>query len=158
MANGPDAKESDEFWMNAALEMAAQAAESDEVPVGAVVVLQGKRVGAGFNRPISSTDATAHAEIVALRDSATKLGNYRLAETTLYVTLEPCMMCAGAMIHARIGRLVFGAVEPKAGAVVSHRLLESAWLNHPIEITGGVLADRCGMLLTNFFAAKRNSS
>ncbi len=158
MAIGPDAQEKDEFWMKAALRMAEQAASRGEVPVGAVVVLQNKQIGAGFNQPIGLTDASAHAEIVALRDSGAKLGNYRLPQTTVYVTLEPCMMCAGAMVHARVGRLVYGAVEPKAGAVVSHPALESAWLNHRIDFTGGVLADRCGALLIDFFAARRESS
>jgi len=126
------------------------------VPVGAVVVLDGAIVGQGFNRPIRSLDPTAHAEIVALRAAAVQVGNYRLTGATLYVSIEPCAMCAGALVHARIGRLVFGAREPKAGAVVSTaRLLEHAAFNHRVEVVEGVLADEAATVLRDFFASRR---
>ncbi len=145
----------DEYWMTRALRFAERGGSSGEVPVGAVVVHNGQLIGAGFNRPISATDPTAHAEVMALRAAAAGLGNYRLPGATLYVTLEPCMMCAGALIHSRISRLVYGASEPKAGVVVSHPLLDSAWLNHEVEVTAGVLSERCGALLTQFFSQRR---
>ncbi len=145
----------DEYWMTRALRFAERGGSGGEVPVGAVVVHNGRLIGAGFNRPISATDPTAHAEIMALRAAAVGVGNYRLPGATLYVTLEPCMMCAGALIHSRISRLVYGASEPKAGVVVSHPLLDSAWLNHEIEVTAGVLSERCGALLTQFFSQRR---
>src|SRR5512140_2650667 len=133
-----------ERFMRVALEQARLAAEAGEVPVGAVVVMGGEVVGAGHNRPISSQDPTAHAEIVAMRAAARAAGNYRLTGATLYVTVEPCLMCVGAMVHARIAELVFGALEPKAGAVVStQRAQEHPALNHRLTVTGGVLAEEC---------------
>ena len=127
-----------------------------EVPVGALVVLNGEIIGAGWNQPISSHDPTAHAEIVALRAAATKLGNYRLSGATLYVTLEPCPMCAGAMVHARVARVVFGAADPLAGAAGSvFNLLESSALNHRVQLERGVLAEECGIRLKAFFQARR---
>jgi tRNA(adenine34) deaminase len=149
--------ESDTRWMQYALRLAEHAGEHDEVPVGAVVVVDGEAVGEGWNQPISSCDPTAHAEIVALRDAARRVGNYRLTGATLYVTLEPCLMCAGAMIHARIGRLVFGASDPKRGAVNSTaHAFETQGLNHRVEFTGGVLTTACAARLHDFFRARRN--
>lgn len=150
----------DETFMNEALALAREAAACDEVPVGAVVVDgEGVIVGRGFNRPIGRHDPTAHAEIVALRDAAAKLGNYRLPGCTLYVTLEPCVMCVGAMLHARIARVVFGARDPKTGACGSVvNLFAEERLNHHAEIIGGVLAEECGALLSGFFAARRNKT
>ena len=143
-------------FMRAALEQARLASNAGEVPVGAVVVLDGTIVGRGFNRPISAVDPTAHAEIVALRDAAARLGNYRLAGSTLYVTIEPCLMCVGAMVHARVGTLVFGALEPKAGAVVSScRAHELPSLNHRIEVAGGVLEEDCRAIIQEFFLTRR---
>ncbi len=142
--------------MRRALMLARRAGEGGEVPVGAVVVLDGRIVGQGFNRPIRALDPTAHAEVVALRSAAAQVGNYRLTGATLYVTIEPCTMCAGALVHARIERLVFGAREPKAGAVVSTaRLLEQPSLNHRVRIEEGLLADEASALLREFFAARR---
>ena len=127
-----------------------------EVPVGALVVLNGEIIGAGWNRPISSHDPTAHAEVVALRAAAAKLGNYRLTGATLYVTLEPCPMCAGAIVHARVARVVFGAADPLAGAAGSvFNLLESSALNHRVQLERGVLAEECGIRLKAFFQARR---
>ena len=149
---------SDEYWMAKAVELALQAREMDEVPVGALLVLENEVVGRGFNQPISSDDPTAHAEIIALRDAATRLGNYRLPGLTLYVTLEPCMMCAGAMIHSRIDRLVYGASDPKTGVIDSHMgVFDQAVVNHRISVTGGVMAQECGDLLTAFFRSKRET-
>ena len=146
----------DERWMRAALALAERAGARGEVPVGAVVVRDGALLGAGHNRPIGSNDPTAHAEIVALRAAASAVGNYRLPGANLYVTVEPCLMCAGALVHARIARLVFGALEPKAGAVVSnHCVLAAAGLNHRVTVTGGVLAEESAALLQTFFAARR---
>ncbi|HBM49881.1 tRNA adenosine(34) deaminase TadA [Marinobacter sp. UBA3607] len=146
----------DQYWMARALELASQAASKDEVPVGAVVVLNGKEIGAGFNAPISGCDPTAHAEIRALRDAAARVGNYRLAGATLYVTLEPCTMCVGAVVHSRISRLVYGAAEPKAGAVESaRRTLEEPHLNWRVEVTGGVMAEACGQAISEFFSRRR---
>jgi len=150
-------EESDTRWMQYALRLAEHAGEHDEVPVGAVVVVDGEAVGEGWNQPISSCDPTAHAEVVALRDAARRVGNYRLTGATLYVTLEPCLMCAGAMIHARIGRLVFGAPDPKRGAVNSTaHAFETQGLNHRVEFTGGVLTTACAARLHDFFRARRN--
>lgn len=150
-------EENDIRWMQYALRLAEHAGEHDEVPVGAVVVVDGEAVGEGWNQPISSCDPTAHAEVVALRDAARRAGNYRLTGATLYVTLEPCLMCAGAMIHARIGRLVFGASDPKRGAVNSTaHAFETQGLNHRVEFTGGVLATACAGRLHDFFRARRN--
>ena len=148
----------DETCMRAALEQARQARQRDEVPVGAVVVLDAAIVGEGFNQPISSRDPTAHAEIVALREAARRVGNYRLTGATLYVTIEPCQMCVGAMVHARIGRVVYGATEPKAGAIESAmRAHEHPSLNHRMSATGGVLADECRTVIQEFFEARRQS-
>ncbi|WP_265596843.1 tRNA adenosine(34) deaminase TadA [Marinobacter daepoensis] len=147
----------DEYWMNRALALAAEAALRDEVPVGAVVVLDGKEVGAGFNAPISGCDPTAHAEIRALRDAAARVGNYRLSGATLYVTLEPCTMCVGAIVHSRISRLVYGAPEPKAGAVESARkTLEEPHLNWAVEPVSGILAEQCGKIISEFFSRRRH--
>jgi tRNA(adenine34) deaminase len=151
-----DAASIDASFMREALALAAEAAALGEVPVGAVVVKDGEIVGRGSNRPIGATDPTAHAEIVALRAAALKLGNYRLTGCELYVTLEPCAMCVGAMLHARLARVVYGAPDPKTGAcggVVS--LAADAKLNHQTAFAGGVLADECGALLKRFFAARR---
>ena len=146
----------DEVWMSRALQLAGQAGTAGEVPVGAVVVLDGKEIGAGFNAPISGCDPTAHAEIRALRDAAARVGNYRLPGATLYVTLEPCTMCVGAIVHSRISRLVYGAAEPKAGAVVSARqTLNEPHLNWRVESVGGVLADQCSHVISEFFTRRR---
>jgi tRNA(adenine34) deaminase len=146
----------DAHWMNCALELAQHSKALGEVPVGAVLVLAGKIIGKGWNQPISQSDPTAHAELVALRDAATTLQNYRLVDATLYVTIEPCTMCAGALVHARIARLVFGAREPKAGAIVSSaRVLENPGLNHRIEVTEGTCEAACSDLLSDFFKQKR---
>jgi tRNA(adenine34) deaminase len=145
-----------ERFMREALALAEQAAHAGEVPVGAVVVRDGAIVGRGFNRPISSADPTAHAEIVALREAASALGNYRLPECELYVTLEPCPMCVGAMVHARLARVVYGAADPKTGACGSIVDLPAlAAFNHHGRFEGGVLAEECGALLKRFFAERR---
>ncbi|MCZ6640172.1 MAG: tRNA adenosine(34) deaminase TadA [Gammaproteobacteria bacterium] len=145
-----------EQWMRQALDLAAQAFDVDEVPVGAVVVANGELIGSGFNRPIGNCDPTAHAEMVAIRDAAAHTGNYRLTGATLYVTVEPCNMCAGALIHARIDLLVFGAHEPRAGAIESTtRVLENSSLNHRLSVVAGVLADESAELLQRFFELKR---
>jgi len=142
--------------MSLALEQAASAHRAGEVPVGAVVVLDGRVVGTGFNQPISTVDPTAHAEIVALRAAARAVGNYRLPGAVLYVTVEPCLMCVGAMVHARVQQVVFGAPEPKAGALVSStRAHEIAGLNHRLDVVGGVLEDECRGLMQAFFASRR---
>ena len=135
------------------------AADKDEVPVGAVLVdAAGELIAAGHNQPISASDPSAHAEIVVLRAAAQKLGNYRLPETTLYVTLEPCTMCVGALVHARVGRLVYGAAEPKTGAIESaQRLFETGKFNHQPELEAGVLANESSALLSQFFAKKRKA-
>jgi len=146
----------DEDYMRAALELARQGWEAGEVPVGAVVVCEEKIVGRGWNQPITATDPTAHAEMLALREAALSVGNYRLTGCELYVTLEPCAMCAGAMVHARIDRLIFGARDPKAGAVGgAMEVLNHPKLNHKIEVTEGVLAGRCQDLLQAFFRERR---
>lgn len=146
----------DASWMQRALALAEEGAERGEVPVGAVLVCDGQVIGEGWNQPIGAADPTAHAEIVALRAAAARRQNYRLPDTTLYVTLEPCTMCVGAMIHARVARLVFGASEPRAGAVASQaRLLDGDQYNHRIDYTGGVLAESCGEQLRAFFRARR---
>lgn len=146
----------DEDYMRAALEQARAAGAADEVPVGAVVVCGGEIVGRGFNQPISRHDPTAHAEIMALRDAAVRLGNYRLPGCELYVTLEPCAMCSGAIMHSRIARVVFGARDPKTGVAGSVLdLFAEARLNHHATIEGGLLADECGRMLSSFFAARR---
>jgi tRNA(adenine34) deaminase len=149
-------KMDDNDFMGLAIDLAREAATLGEVPVGAVVVKDGEIVGRGCNQPIGRHDPTAHAEIMALRDAAQRLGNYRLSGCTLYVTLEPCAMCVGAMFHARIGRVVFGAHDPKTGAAGSViDLFAETRLNHHAEIIGGVCAEECGSLLSNFFAARR---
>jgi tRNA(adenine34) deaminase len=148
----------DEQFMRAALELAGQAAAAGEVPVGAVVVKEGEIIGRGYNHPISGHDPTAHAEIAALRAAATFLGNYRLAGCDLYVTLEPCVMCAGAIMHARIARLVYGARDPNTGACGSIAdPFSDLRLNHHTRVSGGVLAPDAGALLQSFFAARRSS-
>jgi tRNA(adenine34) deaminase len=147
----------DEHFMGLALDLAREAGAVGEVPVGALVVLEGEVVGRGCNQPIGRHDPTAHAEVMALRDAATRLGNYRLPGCTLYVTLEPCAMCAGAIMHARIERVVFGASDPKtgvAGSVID--LFAEPRLNHHAAVVGGVLAQECGSLLSSFFAARRS--
>ncbi|AUN94329.1 tRNA adenosine(34) deaminase TadA [Pseudazoarcus pumilus] len=149
----------DESFMRAALEQAKLAGECGEVPVGAVVVCDGEIVGRGFNQPIRGRDPSAHAEVMALRDAGRALDNYRMPGCTLYVTLEPCAMCSGAIMHARIARVVFGARDPKtgvAGSVID--LFAERRLNHHAEITAGVLADECGRMLSDFFAARRNKT
>jgi tRNA(adenine34) deaminase len=149
-------RDPDVEFMREALKLAAKGRERGEVPVGAVVVLDGAVVGRCFNQPISTHDPTAHAEIVAIRDAAARLGNYRLTGATLYVTIEPCQMCVGAMVHARIARLVFGATEPKAGAVESAmRALDHPSLNHRVEATGGALAEECRQMMQAFFQERR---
>ena len=146
-----------EHFMREALALAAQAAAAGEVPVGAVVVRDGEVVGRGSNRPISGRDPTAHAEIIALRDAALRLGNYRLPGCELYVTLEPCAMCVGAMVHARIARIVFGARDPKTGACGSIVDLPAlADFNHHGTFEGGLLAEECGDVLRRFFAERRS--
>ena len=151
------AEPADEHLMSRALGLGREARERGEVPVGAVVVIDGVVVGEGFNQPISGNDPTAHAEIVAIRDAARRLGNYRLTGATLYVTIEPCQMCVGAMIHARIARVVYGAPEPKAGAIDSAmRAHEHPALNHRLTAQGGVLADQCRDLIQAFFAGRRS--
>ena len=146
----------DEHFMELALDLAREAGATGEVPVGALIVLEGEVVGRGFNQPIGRHDPTAHAEIMALRDAATRLGNYRLPGCTLYVTLEPCAMCAGAIMHARMERVVFGARDPKTGAAGSViDLFAESRLNHHTTIVGGVLGEACGSLLSGFFAARR---
>lgn len=147
---------SDEAFMREALELAADAAHAGEVPVGAVVVKEGRVIGRGYNRPISSCDPTAHAEIVALRDAAAREKNYRLVDCDLYVTLEPCAMCVGAMVHARIARVVYGTKDPKTGACGSIVDLPAlATFNHHGRYEGGVLAQECGEVLRRFFAERR---
>lgn len=146
----------DADYMRLALELARQAEQAGEVPVGAVVVKDGEVVGRGYNAPISRHDPSAHAEMQALRDAAQNLGNYRLVGCELFVTLEPCVMCVGAMFHARIARVVYGARDPKTGAAGSvFNLFTMAQLNHHARIEGGVLADECSAVLSNFFAARR---
>ena len=148
-------------YMRLALQQARLAESSGEVPVGAVVVVDGpaRVIAKGYNRPIRKHDPTAHAEIVALRAAARRCGNYRLTGATLYVTTEPCAMCAGALVQARIARLVYGCADPKAGAVQSlFRIADDARLNHRIEITPGVLEEECAALLRHFFAARRKNN
>ena len=149
--------EGDARYMTRALDLAARAAAEGEVPVGAVLVVGGEIVGEGWNRPIASHDPTAHAEIQALRAAAARLGNYRLPGSTLYVTLEPCVMCAGAIVHARVERVVYGAPDPKAGACgsVFDLLPSDGRFNHRTECTGGILAQACGETLRAFFRARR---
>ena len=146
----------DELWMEEALRAAQRALEAGEVPVGAVVVCDGKIIGRGWNRNITGNDPTAHAEIVALREAGAAIGNHRLAACELFATIEPCPMCAGALVHARINRLVYGADDPKAGAVRSvMQVLNHPQLNHRIEVRSGVLAGRSAELLQSFFKSRR---
>src|ERR1700674_5094502 len=147
---------SDEIWMEEALREAQRALALGEIPVGAVVVSEDRIVGRGCNRPVSSNDPTAHAEILALREAGTALGNYRLPDCDLYVTVEPCAMCAGAITHARIRRLIFGARDPKTGACGSViDLFAERRLNHHTTVTGDVAGEACGRLLSDFFVARR---
>lgn len=142
--------------MRLALAEAGKALGAGEVPIGAVIVLDGTVIGAGYNQPISSSDPTAHAEIVALRAAAARVGNYRLTGATMYVTVEPCLMCVGALVHARIDTVVFGAAEPKAGALVSMtRAHELPNLNHKLQVEGGVLEGECRAIMQDFFKARR---
>ena len=147
----------DDLYMREALLLAGMAQAGGEVPVGAVVVSAGEIIGRGYNQPISSHDPTAHAEVVAMRDAAARIGNYRLAGCDLYVTLEPCVMCAGSIMHARIARLVFGAADPKTGACGSVvDLFGDVRLNHHATVVGGVLAAECGAKLSAFFSQRRH--
>jgi len=148
----------DEAYMHAALELAREARERGEVPVGAVLVMDGEIVGRGFNQPVSLNDPTAHAEIVALRQAGRDIGNYRLPGSTMYVTIEPCQMCVGAMVHARVARVVYGTPEPKAGAIQSAmRAHEHPSLNHRRDVTGRVLEAECRDVIQAFFAERRRS-
>jgi tRNA(adenine34) deaminase len=150
---------SDTAYMQEALRLAAQAAAAGEVPVGAVVVKEGVIVGRGYNQPIAGTDPTAHAEIMAMRDAGKKLGNYRLADCDLYVTLEPCVMCSGAIMHARIRQVIYGARDPKTGACGSAiDLFAQAHLNHHAEVNVGMLADQAVALLQDFFSQRRSKN
>lgn len=149
----------DQVFMQMALDLAAQGAALGEVPVGAVLVQHGVVIGRGFNCPISGSDPSAHAEMVAIRAAAQAASNYRLPGSTLYVTLEPCSMCAGLIVHSRIARVVFGALEPKAGVVQSQgQFFTQGFLNHRVLFEGGVLAEECGSILTEFFKARRARS
>lgn len=149
-------QETDRHWMAYAMELAQRAAELGEVPVGAVLVHQGKVIGEGWNQPITGHDPTAHAEMLALRDAARLLENYRLIDSTLYITIEPCTMCAGAIVHARVARVVFGATEPKAGAAISNgQVFDQPWMNHRVLYEGGVLADACSAQISAFFKRRR---
>lgn len=144
------------MFMQQALALAANAAELGEVPVGALVVLDGEVIGEGFNQPISTSDPSAHAEVMALRAAAKQQQNYRLPGATMYVTIEPCTMCVGAMVHARVARLVYGAAEPRAGAVASQlRLTEQSFFNHKLQVEGGVMKDEAGTLIREFFRKRR---
>ena len=149
----------DERFMREAMELARQGAERGEVPVGAVLVQDGEVIGRGFNCPISTSDPSAHAEMVAIRAAAAAVQNYRLPGSTLYVTLEPCSMCAGLIVHSRIARVVYGTTEPKAGVAVSRgQFFSQDFLNHRVLIEGGVLAQECGQILSDFFKARRAKS
>jgi tRNA(adenine34) deaminase len=156
MTNDQRLASPDELWMEEALRSAQRALESGEVPVGAVVVHDGRIIGRGFNRNITDSDPAAHAEIVALREAGAALGNHRLEECDLFATIEPCSMCAGALVHARIKRLVYGADDPRAGAVYSVlQVVNHPQLNHQMEVRRGVLAGRCAELLQSFFRNRR---
>lgn len=151
-----DAQE-DARYVDLALAEARRAADAGEVPIGAVVVLGGTVIARAHNAPITLKDPTAHAEVLALRAAARETGNYRLERATLFTTVEPCVMCCGALVHARVARLVYGAADPKAGAAASlYRILDDGRLNHRIEVVGGVRAEECAALLTEFFRARRN--
>lgn len=154
-----DSLKQDKYWMGAALHQAEAAAEMGEVPVGAVIVHSNQLLASAGNMPITLNDPTAHAEIRALRQAAEKVGNYRLSDATLYVTLEPCIMCAGAMIHARVSRVVYGASDPKTGALRSlYRIGSDGNLNHRLDVTGGVESEKCAALLKQFFAERRKKA
>lgn len=147
----------DKEWMQRAFELAQKAKEHDEVPVGAVIIHENKIIGEGWNQPISSNDPSAHAEIIALRDAGNKVGNYRLPNATMYVTLEPCAMCAGAIVHARLSKLTFAVADPKTGACGSiFNLLHAEELNHKVEIDKGIMEDECRSLIQTFFKEKRS--
>jgi tRNA(adenine34) deaminase len=147
-----------EIFMHQAVDQAAKALGNGEVPVGAIVVNNGYAIGTGFNQPVGRSDPTAHAEVIALRKAAHHVGNYRLTGATVYVTIEPCLMCAGAMVHARIGTLVFGALEPRTGVVRSRmRVFDEAFQNHRVEVVGGVLEEQCRSMIQTFFADRRKS-
>jgi tRNA(adenine34) deaminase len=155
---GNDNQADDAHWMELALTLAREAAAAGEVPVGAVVVRDGALLGQGYNRNLLDNDPSAHAEIVALRDAAARAGNHRLVGATLFATIEPCAMCAGAMVHARLARLVFGAPDPKAGSAGSVlQVINHPKLNHQMEVTSGVLADKCSLIIQDFFKARRTS-
>lgn len=159
MNNNDEQMSLDVFWMQHALELARRAESEGEVPVGAVVVLDEQVVGEGWNRPIIDNDPTAHAEIMALRIAAKKINNYRLLNSTLYVTLEPCIMCTGAIIHSRVKRVVYGAFDPKAGAEQSaFNILGTDCLNHKVDVVHGVLATECAQVLTDFFKKRRKEN
>jgi len=146
----------DEHWMRRAIELGRQAEALGEVPVGAILVRDNQVIGSGYNSPLGCHDPTAHAEVKALRDAAQATGNYRLPGSTLYFTIEPCAMCAGALVHARVARLVFGAREPRAGVVASNiLLLDQGFLNHKVVWEGGVLEDECASQMRSFFRARR---
>jgi tRNA(adenine34) deaminase len=148
----------DGFWMREAMIEAQKAWDRDEVPVGAIVVREGEIVGRGFNQPISGCNPVAHAEVMALQDAARKIGNYRLVDCELFVTLEPCTMCAGAIIHSRVKRVIFGALEPKAGALVSQsQVLEMPCMNYQVAMTSGVLEQECSEMISAFFKARREA-
>lgn len=148
--------EIDEYWMEQALELAMKAQEIGEIPVGAILVKDNQLIASGWNRSIIDNNPTAHAEIMALQQAGQALSNYRLLDTTLYVTLEPCIMCAGAMIHSRIRRVVFGAKDFKTGACGSYlNIMGEAGLNHYVDVTGGVLAEKCSSMLSVFFKMRR---
>lgn len=150
-------RQTDEYWMGRALELAARAAELGEVPVGAIVVDADDEVlGEGWNSPISSNDPTAHAEVVALRAAGLHAQNYRLPGCRLYVTIEPCTMCAGALIHSRVSHLIYGATEPKSGVIESNlQILQGTHYNHQLQVTAGVLADDCSQIISDFFRQRR---
>jgi tRNA(adenine34) deaminase len=152
----PDPTNPDEVWMEEALRAAQRALDAGEVPVGAVVIFKHRIVGRGWNRNLTDNDPTAHAEIVALREAGANIGNHRLGDCELFVTIEPCAMCAGAMIHARLKRMVYGADDPKAGAVHSvMQVLNHPRLNHRMTVCGGVLAGRCAAMMQEFFRSRR---
>jgi tRNA(adenine34) deaminase len=151
--------ERDTFWMQHAITLAQTASAANEVPVGAVLIADDNIIGEGFNSPISHCDPTAHAEILALRAGSIHINNYRLVNATLYVTLEPCVMCLGALVHARVQRIVFGAQDPRAGAIVSaFQLIAANKLNHQPQCDGGLLSETCGKLLVDFFQARRGKA
>lgn len=147
----------DLFWMQRAIELARQAEQHGEVPVGAVLIRDDTIIGEGYNSPICRHDPTAHAEIVALRDAAQRTGNYRLLNSTLYVTLEPCVMCVGALVHARVSKVIFGAHEPRTGAAGSvFDILQSPAHNHHVQVQGGLMQEECAAIMTGFFRKRRS--